>query len=126
MTVVTLNLHHIGQHRRGVPRWLQILSHDVLSRILCLKPTENPFHREYKNNAPKQPENGIEDDKQIKDSVDTMLGIWIEKQEADERQQNIIEEWRFVASVFDRLLFWVFLISTVVYSTMILYKSTKE
>ena len=126
MTVFTLNLHHIGQHRRGVPRWLQFLSHDVLSRILCLKPSDYPFHRDNKHNAPEQPENGIAEDKQTKGSVDKLLGIWIEKQEAEERQQNIVEEWRFVASVFDRLLFWLFLIGIVAYSTLVLYRPTTE
>ena len=126
MTVFTLNLRHIGPHRRGVPRWLQLLSHDVLSHILCLKPTVYPFHREYKTIAPEQPESGIADGNQTKSSVDKLLGIWIEKQEAEERQQNIVEEWRFVASVFDRLLFWLFLIGIVVYSALVLHRPTSE
>ncbi|XP_060561668.1 neuronal acetylcholine receptor subunit alpha-10-like isoform X2 [Ruditapes philippinarum] len=120
MTVFILNLHHVTPHRQGVPRWLRFLSHDVLSRILCLKPRAKPFVRLYTNEAGADIETQIADDNRTKNDIATLLNMLAGRQYADEHQQKITDEWRFVALVFDRLLFWIFLIGNALISVIIL------
>ena len=168
LTVFVLQLHHVGPHQRGVPRWLQILSHDILASILCIRPRVNPFvysslrkgdvclstyidsletnscngnvtnrsnHVGYQVNAsqvtsqvtPQLPyrydhrEKIIEteaDDTQ--DRITNSLKFLVAKQDSEERHQDIVNEWRFVASVMDRFLFWIFLLAAVMSSIIIL------
>ena len=44
----------------------------------------------------------------------------IKRQEVDDFSQKIAHEWRQVAQVIDRFLFWVFLILTVFITTVLL------
>ncbi|XP_060561659.1 neuronal acetylcholine receptor subunit beta-3-like isoform X1 [Ruditapes philippinarum] len=120
MTVFILNLHHVTPHRQGVPRWLRFLSHDVLSRILCLKPRAKPFVRLYTNEAGVDIETQIADDNGTKNDIATLLNMLAGKQYVDEHQQKITDEWKFVALVLDRLLFWIFLIGNALISVIIL------
>lgn len=48
------------------------------------------------------------------------LQVLISRDEADDRHRDIVTEWRVVAHVMDRLLFWLFLIVAIVSSVIIL------
>lgn len=164
LTVFVLQLHHVGPHQRGVPRWLQILSHDILASILCLRPRVNPFiyhsarksevclssyidsldtnncnglvnrtnhvtntsqvtptqqvHYQFENSY-----NNRLSDVEIEESQDKItasLKLLVEKQDLEDRHQDIVNEWRFVALIMDRFLFWLFLLAAVMSSIIIL------
>jgi len=48
------------------------------------------------------------------------LRFFINKQDMGERQSDIIDEWRQVTLVIDQCLFWIFTLTTVVYTTLLL------
>lgn len=48
------------------------------------------------------------------------LKILVEKQDYEDFHQDIVNEWRFVALVMDRFLFWVFLLASLISSIIIL------
>lgn len=168
LTVFVLQLHHVGPHQRGVPKWLQIISHDILASILCLRPRVNPFvyrsirrpgvclssyidsldthncngvvvgRPNHVNNTSQAMSptpttqvhyqfdnaynNRISDSEveESQDNITTSLKLLVEKQEFEERHQDIVNEWRFVALVMDRFLFWLFLFAAVISSIIIL------
>lgn len=172
LTVFVLQLHHVGPHQSGVPKWLQILSYDVLASILCLRPKIHPFQyhtvKTHVNNACFSPYmdtldsnncngviihrpsnhtqqalntnntsqmtsriqhpydshfngNLVENDMvETQDKITNSLKLLVEKQDLEERHQDIVNEWRFVALVMDRFLFWLFLLAAVMSSIIIL------
>jgi hypothetical protein len=54
------------------------------------------------------------------DRITNSLKVLVEKQDLEERYQDIVNEWRFVAMVMDRFLFWLFLLAAVMSSVVIL------
>ncbi|XP_053406202.1 neuronal acetylcholine receptor subunit alpha-2-like isoform X1 [Mercenaria mercenaria] len=168
LTVFVLQLHHVGPHQRGVPKWLQILSHDILASILCLRPRVNPFiyhsarksdtclssyidsldstncngivvnkqnhvnntsqvtsttptqqvHYQFENSYNNRISDAEMDETQ--DKITASLKLLVEKQDLEERHQDIVNEWRFVALIMDRFLFWLFLLAAVMSSVIIL------
>ena len=171
LTVFVLQLHYVGPHQRRVPNWLKILSHDVLARILCLRPRVNPFlftsihHTDpclssYIDTLEQGQCNGVVIQKsnhvttphhvtdthtnsphmhssyqhdtmsherllepcmdETQDKITHSLKVLVAKQDMEERHQDVVNEWRFVAGVMDRFLFWVFLLAAVLSSLVIL------
>ena len=167
LTVFVLQLHHVGPHQRGVPRWLQIFSYDILASVLCLRPKVHPFQyhavKTHINNISFSPYvdsldsnncngviihrttnhtqalnsnntshvqhpydshfNGTLSDTEMaetQDKITNSLKLLVEKQDLEERHQDIVNEWRFVALIMDRFLFWLFLFAAVFSSIIIL------
>ncbi|XP_052796704.1 neuronal acetylcholine receptor subunit alpha-10-like isoform X2 [Mya arenaria] len=177
LTVFVLQLHHVGPHQKGVPRWLQVLSYDILSSMLCMRPRLNPFiyrtshqhdhtfqytepvelvSQPYRTNGVithktanraqtvpinqnhvtspvtqnvlhnNQFENHFNatmvapDGEGTQNRITSSLKILMEKQDIEERHQDIVNEWRFVALIMDRVLFWLFLFAAVISSIVIL------
>ena len=54
------------------------------------------------------------------DKISRHLKILVAKQENEDDFQDIINEWRLIAHVMDRFLFWVFFIGSIVSSVTIL------
>ncbi|KAK3588798.1 hypothetical protein CHS0354_012011 [Potamilus streckersoni] len=148
LTVFVLQLHHVGPHQRGVPRWLRILSYDIMSNLLCMRPKVNPFmftynriRRDemtmssfadtYADNPPNcnggvtqssqhmQHEKIIDID-ETQEKITNHLKHLVSKQDYEEHHQDIVNEWRFVATIMDRFLFWIFLLASVLSSVVIL------
>ncbi|XP_060596636.1 neuronal acetylcholine receptor subunit alpha-10-like [Ruditapes philippinarum] len=114
MSVFILNLHHAGPLRKGVPRWLRILTYNVLSLVLCLKPKTGTFLCQCAKKAYEQNGDNSADDTESNYDI----SIVAEKQnDADECKQKNAEEWKFVAAVLDRFFFWLFLSGNVLYWT---------
>lgn len=44
LTVFVLQLHHVGPHKRRVPRWLRSLVFDLLARLVCMCHDSRTFH----------------------------------------------------------------------------------
>lgn len=165
LTVFVLQLHYVGPHQRRVPKWLQILSHDILARLLCLRPRVNPFlftsihhtdpclssyldtleqtncngvviqksnHVASSHNSPRMnttfhhdalsherllAESTVDE---TQDKITNSLKVLVAKQDLEERHQDVVNEWRFVAGVMDRFLFFVFLLAAFLSSIVIL------
>ena len=166
LTVFVLQLHYVGPHQRRVPKWLKILSYDILARVLCLRPKVNPFlftsihHTDpclssYIDTLEQNQCNGVVIQKpnhvttphhvtghsnhsgyqhdsmsherllelnvdETQDKITNSLKVLVAKQDMEERHQDVVNEWRFVAGVMDRFLFWVFLLAAVLSSLVIL------
>ena len=45
LTVFVLQLHHVGPHKRRVPRWLRTLIFDILARLVCLSYSARTLRR---------------------------------------------------------------------------------
>jgi len=54
------------------------------------------------------------------DPVTRHLTIYLERRRAEQQLQDVIAEWRLVAKIFDRLLFWIFLVGTAASTAFIL------
>jgi len=57
---------------------------------------------------------------ETQDKITNSLKLLVEKQDLEERHQDIVNEWRFVALIMDRFLFWLFLFAAVFSSIIIL------
>ncbi|KAL3865419.1 hypothetical protein ACJMK2_042809 [Sinanodonta woodiana] len=148
LTVFVLQLHHVGPHQRGVPRWLRILSYDIMSNLLCMRPKVNPFMFTYNrvrrdemtmssfadtyvdnvsncNGAVTQSNQHMQHEKildidETQEKITNHLKHLVSKQDYEEHHQDIVNEWRFVATIMDRFLFWIFLLASVLSSIVIL------
>ncbi|GFO05211.1 neuronal acetylcholine receptor subunit alpha-10 [Plakobranchus ocellatus] len=47
LTVFVLQLHHVGPHKRPVPRWLRTIICDMLARLVCMSRESQPFSTRY-------------------------------------------------------------------------------
>ena len=54
------------------------------------------------------------------DLVTRHLTIYLDRQRAEQEFEDIITEWQLLALIFDRLMFWVFLIGTATSTIFIL------
>ena len=54
------------------------------------------------------------------DKISNHLKILVSKHECEDEYQDIISEWRLVAHIMDRFLFWLFLLAAVLSSVSIL------
>jgi hypothetical protein len=80
-----------------------------------MRPRAEPFVPHNVNDA------DVDIETQIADNNGTKMDIVsARKQYADEHEQNIADDWRFVALVLDRFLFWIFLIANALISVIIL------
>lgn len=59
-------------------------------------------------------------DNVVYDRLSSQLKILVSKNETEDDFQDIVNEWRLVAHVMDRLLFWLFLIGSLISSISIL------
>ena len=52
--------------------------------------------------------------------MSNQLRIMVSKREGEDEHEDIVNEWRLVAHICDRLLFWIFLVGTVASTLSIL------
>ena len=198
LTVVVLQLHHVGPNQKQVPRWLKRIVIDVIARALCMGSyVDNHYSHKHKvhqrqhqhhsnsdmmtsssarpndiharttssangrNSARKDSniscngglnnsghlqlrpllsksnlthhskasslnDNAIEaasaayGDNVVYDKISRQLKILVSNTEVEDDYQDLVNEWRLVAHVMDRLLFWLFLIGALASSISIL------
>ncbi|XP_050402297.1 neuronal acetylcholine receptor subunit alpha-10 isoform X2 [Patella vulgata] len=138
LTVFVLQLHHVGPHQKPVPRWMKSLVINILARAVCMCSTaqsaKNPSddvclstfmeNIESGNCNGGRPPNGliVPRDRKSEQSerVTSHLKVLVARQDSEDAHLDIVKEWRLVAHVMDRLLFWIFLIVAVVSSIVIL------
>ena len=60
------------------------------------------------------------DDKVSYDQISSHLKILVSKHDGEDEFQDIINEWRLVAHIMDRFLFWIFLVGSFLSSLVIL------
>lgn len=148
LTVFVLQLHHVGPHQRRVPKWLRILCFEIFARIVCLRGSIFPYNSDYRRagdemclttfmenidgnncngnipqntlNIPKEKMLDRERGDGTKEKITNHLRILVAQQDFEEHHQDIVNEWRYVAQVMDRILFWIFLMAAIISSVMIL------
>ena len=59
-------------------------------------------------------------DEEVGEGVSNQLRIMVSKREGEDEHEDIVNEWRLVAHICDRLLFWIFLVGTVASTLSIL------
>lgn len=105
-------IHRPTNHRQPA------LNTNITSQVTSQR-TRNPqVQNQYENRY-----NGNKVDADMaetQDRITNSLKILVEKQDLEERHQDIVNEWRFVALVMDRFLFWLFLLAAFMSSIIIL------
>ncbi|XP_046574361.1 neuronal acetylcholine receptor subunit alpha-10-like isoform X1 [Haliotis rubra] len=147
LTVFVLQLHHVGPHQKPVPRWLRSLVFDIFARLVCMCHSTDSMRNRRQviktddvclstfmetidgsncngsvpyNGMPLAHERMLDRGDHTNDRITSHLKGLVRRQDSEERHQDVVNEWRFVAHVIDRLLFWIFLIAAVVSSITIL------
>ena len=65
-------------------------------------------------------------DDEMQDKITNSLKLLVAKQDMEERHQDVVNEWRFVASIMDRFLFCLFLLAAILSSVVILILKPME
>uniref|UniRef100_A0A1I8I1A9 CCHC-type domain-containing protein n=1 Tax=Macrostomum lignano TaxID=282301 RepID=A0A1I8I1A9_9PLAT len=140
LTVFVLHLHHVGPNDRPVPRQLRSLLFNRLAPLLCMSSVAR-YQRKagrrrqrYEESrrevaaaadaAQTEASNGsgggvegksttMEADKRYRqyDRMQRHLRYLMRKQAEDEAAQLLINDWRMLAFIVDRMLFWLFLVA---------------
>lgn len=146
LVVFVLQLHHVSPHQRPVPKWLRFICVELLARMMCMRTSQLPvpYSRDFRRddmylttffenvdgnncngNLPQNTHNyhqklvDVEREATHK-RITKHLKVLVEKQDFEDHHQDIVHEWRFVALVMDRILFWVFLLASLISSVVIL------
>ncbi|KAL3998397.1 cation transporter family protein [Acanthocheilonema viteae] len=143
MTVMVLNFHHRRPFDRPVPEWVHVLvlqklrhflkvdlQYPLINRNDCLISNGQPNEmcsRKFIENPLlwMQETEFVNVDRRLtarrtKRSIDLQVYYHRILQETNELCQTLTNEWRQVAHVIDRLLFWIFLICTVIITVILL------
>ena len=112
-TVITTNLYQYNGPMRP-PRWLTILSHDYIGRLICIRRVEP----EQKESNDEMPINGkhLPNDKerQNEDAEEAGVNASAVATSKEDAENQIKSEWNSIGAVFDRFFFILFLVGTVV------------
>ncbi|XP_064619930.1 neuronal acetylcholine receptor subunit alpha-10-like isoform X2 [Lineus longissimus] len=148
LTVFVLQLHHVGPHERPVPEWVKFIMFKIVARLLFMRKaikkaeygreakrdemclaTFGEHHLDIKDTncngrlSPLQLSHDRRDRERGSvafDKISKHLRVLVAKQTYEDNFQEIVDEWRLVAHIMDRFLFWLFFISGFVSSIVIL------
>ncbi|UYV77420.1 hypothetical protein LAZ67_15000962 [Cordylochernes scorpioides] len=137
MTVIVLNFHYRGPNRKEVPLWLKRFILEKIAVCTCSTTTvasypapPPPPPTTFLTTATEEegPCNDLQDPKRcllvnhgrhqklLQDDIFRTLRYLLARQEIEDHHLRLTNEWRQVATVIDRFLFWVFLVVTAVSS----------
>ncbi|CAD5123976.1 DgyrCDS12281 [Dimorphilus gyrociliatus] len=141
LTVFVLQLHHVGPHQKAVPLLVRKLVIEGIGRLLCMKSHLKHYYTRQtdQNRADEIALSNLEDqnngrlrshvpdiqvgsaDRNVSyDGLSNHLRILVSKSGDEDDMQDIINDWRLVAHIMDRFLFWLFLIGSFLSSITIL------
>jgi hypothetical protein len=147
LTVFVLQLHHVGPHERPVPRWVKFIIFQIIARLIfmrkalkrmeygkearrdemCLAAFGDPMDIKDTNCNGRLSPLQLSHDRLDRergslafDKISKHLKVLVAKQTYEDSFQEIVDEWRLVAHIMDRFLFWVFFICGFVSSLVIL------
>ena len=115
---VCVRLHYVGPHQKGVPKWLRFVLYELLARLVCMR--QQVLLNQSDNNQSVNLNLLDPNPDETQDRINSYLKLLVEKQDLEERHQGIVNEWRLVAMIMDRVLFWVFLLAAILSSIKIL------
>lgn len=149
LTVFVLQLHHVSPHQKKVPKWLRVIMFEIIARLVRMRSNVKQLQghdsstrqediclstfmesRDEKNcNGSLRPHQGTvsrtryfdkHGQRETKDKITNHLKILISKQDSEEEYQDVVNQWRLVAQIMDRFLFWLFLIGSTISTIIIL------
>lgn len=151
LTVTMMNLYYRGPFNKAVPGWLRCFALRFLRRLLCLPPpremretgewedldqmksilivnTEadgsNPSTTQAPDTYRPLKQTNTNHQSTTTQLQQTLLGLMNgmkERHRIDDALEKINYEWRMIAEVLDRLLFWIFLVLTVALTLVLLF-----
>ncbi|KFQ49018.1 hypothetical protein N333_06391, partial [Nestor notabilis] len=115
-SVCVLNVHHRSPSTHTMPPWVKLVFLERLPAYLFMKPyakkydtkiTETPdnvsSHREFRLRT------GTKFSPEVQEAIDGVSFI-AEHMKSDDIDQSVIEDWKYVAMVVDRLFLWIFVL----------------
>ncbi len=145
--ILVAYLHHKDGSKRA-PRWLRVFTFRILANMLCMcrsvpmkdqevhdngaKNARNPSRatdvvtvEEIRKGIPEKVLDHVPASAELRSIMENLeyLTDKVRKQEAEEK---VIDEWRALAMIFDRLMFWASLLVLVVTLTALLYRQDVE
>ena len=142
LTVFVLQLHHVGPDTKPVPLWIRKVVLHLIARMMCMSAHVDGYYRYQETRKDEMCMTSFMDSVDFRDSnncngrlqsnppssdrnvtydrISRHLKILVSKHDGEEDHQDIVNEWRLVAHVMDRFLFWLFLIGSFFSSLVIL------
>ncbi|XP_064608997.1 neuronal acetylcholine receptor subunit alpha-10-like [Liolophura sinensis] len=149
LTVFVLQLHHVSPHQKRVPKWLRVIMFEIIARLVCMRSNVKQLQghdssarqddiclstfmesrdekncngslRHHQGTVSRTRYFGKHGQRETKDKITNHLKILISKQDSEEEYQDVVNQWRLVAQIMDRFLFWLFLIGSTISTIIIL------
>ncbi|KFW03991.1 hypothetical protein N326_07403, partial [Eurypyga helias] len=115
-SVCVLNVHHRSPSTHTMPPWVKLVFLERLPAYLFMKPSAKKYdmkitetldnvssHRDFRLRT------GTKFSHEVQEAIDGVSFI-AEHMKSDDNDQSVIEDWKYVAMVVDRLFLWIFVL----------------
>ncbi|KFP01224.1 hypothetical protein N300_12556, partial [Calypte anna] len=115
-SVCVLNVHHRSPSTHTMPPWVKVVFLERLPAYLFMKPSAKKYdmkitetldsassHRDFRLRT------GTKFSPEVQEAIDGVSFI-AEHMKSDDNDQSVIEDWKYVAMVVDRLFLWIFVL----------------
>ncbi|KFP37589.1 hypothetical protein N324_10060, partial [Chlamydotis macqueenii] len=115
-SVCVLNVHHRSPSTHTMPPWVKLVFLQRLPAYLFMKPSAKKYdmkitetldnvssHRDFRLRT------GTKFSPEVQEAIDGVSFI-AEHMKSDDNDQSVIEDWKYVAMVVDRLFLWIFVL----------------
>ncbi|KFW04528.1 hypothetical protein N327_06331, partial [Fulmarus glacialis] len=115
-SVCVLNVHHRSPSTHTMPPWVKLVFLERLPAYLFMKPSAKKYdmkttetldnvssHRDFRLRT------GMKFSPEVQEAIDGVSFI-AEHMKSDDNDQSVIEDWKYVAMVVDRLFLWIFVL----------------
>ncbi|KFO88255.1 hypothetical protein N320_12859, partial [Buceros rhinoceros silvestris] len=115
-SVCVLNVHHRSPSTHTMPPWVKLVFLERLPAYLFMKPSAKKHdmkitetldnvssHRDFRLRT------GMKFSPEVQEAIDGVSFI-AEHMRSDDNDQSVIEDWKYVAMVVDRLFLWIFVL----------------
>ncbi|KFQ19721.1 hypothetical protein N332_12035, partial [Mesitornis unicolor] len=115
-SVCVLNVHHRSPSTHTMPPWVKLVFLERLPAYLFMKPSAKKYdmkitetldnvssHRDFRLRT------GTKFSPEVQEAIDGVSFI-AEHMKSDDNDQSVIEDWKYVAMVVDRLFLWIFVL----------------
>ncbi|KFW95054.1 hypothetical protein N336_12915, partial [Phalacrocorax carbo] len=115
-SVCVLNVHHRSPSTHSMPPWVKLVFLERLPAYLFMKPSAKKYdmkitetldnvssHRDFRLRT------GMKYSPEVQEAIDGVSFI-AEHMKSDDNDQSVIEDWKYVAMVVDRLFLWIFVL----------------
>ncbi|KFQ87085.1 hypothetical protein N337_08622, partial [Phoenicopterus ruber ruber] len=115
-SVCVLNVHHRSPSTHTMPPWVKLVFLERLPAYLFMKPSAKKYdmkitetldnvssHQDFRLRT------GMKFSPEVQEAIDGVSFI-AEHMKSDDNDQSVIEDWKYVAMVVDRLFLWIFVL----------------